>query len=736
VTRIGPESFVQTGITGITLPGTITSIGYQAFNGGTLLENVTIPSSITNIETYAFADCPSLSAVYFLGNAPTADCNVFNDDTDLILFHLPGTTGWTSNYDCTQNALWASSTLGFEAVPFGGGSPLTVQYSSSNQDSAGSDIVGWNWSFGDGGTSNLRSPLHSYTNAGIFYPHLYATNSTGALVVGLGPSPIVVSNLTMEYTASLTNVQGPLMVNFESGAVDNLGQEIVSWKWDFGDGYGSASQDPSHSYTTSGVFYPALIATDSAGGEVLGVGPAWIAVGGDLLNGGFESGDFTNWAIIDSSGNSFVDDGSISGLSPHTGRYFAALGGAGAVSYLSQSFITLDGKTYLLSFWFENPNEDTGQLSVSWDGGTPLVNINVDSYTNWTKMQFQIPGTGEGATLQFAFEDDNWSWFGLDDISVIVAGPTVAFTADPSNGVVPLTVSFTAAGVDNAGNSISSWNWSFGDGSISTAQNPTHTYSAPGAFFPVLTAINNVGETVTGSGLASITATSAPVNFGLVINGGFETGDFTGWNLSGPDTNDLFVDNGFTTGIDPHSGNFFAALGSTNSLSYISQMLATTPGTAYSLSFWVNSPDGSTPNEFLASWNGNTLFDQMNLPEITGWTNLHFAVVATGSSTVLQFGSRDDPSYLGLDDVSVLPVQGQLGIGSLAVSGTKLVLNGLNGQSGGTYYVLMTTNLLLPLSEWVPVATNVLGASGNFTVIVTNTVTPTVPQRYYILESP
>ena len=79
----------------------------------------------------------------------------------------------------------------------------------------------------------------------------------------------------------------------------------------------------------------------------------------------------------------------------------------------------------------------------------------------------------------------------------------------------------------------------------------------------------------------------------------------------------------------------------------------------YLLSLWLNSPTvrgGNTPNEFSVSWNGNTLFDQMNIPSIIGWTNLQFIVVATGSSTVLQFGERDDPWYLGLDDVSVTPI--------------------------------------------------------------------------------
>jgi formylglycine-generating enzyme required for sulfatase activity len=69
-----------------------------------------------------------------------------------------------------------------------------------------------------------------------------------------------------------------------------------------------------------------------------------------------------------------------------------------------------------------------------------------------------------------------------------------------------------------------------------------------------------------------------------------------------------------------------------------------------------------------------------------------------------------------------------------SLSGTNLVFGGSNGQSGGTYYVLTSTNLPLPLSQWTSVATNVLSASGNFTLTVTNTFTPGTPQRFYMLQ--
>jgi hypothetical protein len=240
---------------------------------------------------------------------------------------------------------------------------------------------------------------------------------------------------------------------------------------------------------------------------------------------------------------------------------------------------------------------------------------------------------------------------------------------------------------------------------------------------------NILGGAVSGFGPHFIIVTNLPVSSGLVLNGTFATGNFTGWttNVSAGNSLNILVDNGFFSALTPYSGTYFAALGSTNTLSYLSQNLATSPGAPYLISLWLDSPDGATPNQFLVSWNGTNLFNQTNIPAI-GWTNLQFLVTATAANTVLQIGSRDDNSWLGLDDVSVL--QPTL---SGAVSGTNLFLHGVNGRSGGSYYLMMGTNILEPLSQWTRIATNVVGTNGIFT----NTVTPPASgatQRYYIIQ--
>ena len=171
----------------------------------------------------------------------------------------------------------------------------------------------------------------------------------------------------------------------------------------------------------------------------------------------------------------------------------------------------------------------------------------------------------------------------------------------------------------------------------------------------------------------------------LVQNGGFETGSLSSWTQSG-NTNFTDVASGDTNIV--LSGQYGAVLGPSGSLGYLSQSLPTLPGQNYLLSLWLDSPDGQTPNEFLVSWNGSTLFDQTNLAGV-GWTNLIFSVAATASNTFLELGFRDDPSYLALDDVSVTPWPA---FQSVAVTGGSITFT-WNALVGSQYQVQYKTNL-------------------------------------------
>jgi hypothetical protein len=82
------------GLTRVTIPGSVTKIGDNAFSSDYSLTSITIPDSVTNIGASAFYFCTSLTEVFFLGNAPNADSTVFNSDNDATAYYLQGTTGW------------------------------------------------------------------------------------------------------------------------------------------------------------------------------------------------------------------------------------------------------------------------------------------------------------------------------------------------------------------------------------------------------------------------------------------------------------------------------------------------------------------------------------------------------------------------------------------------------------------------------------------------------------------
>ncbi|MFA5296470.1 MAG: DUF3344 domain-containing protein [Methanoregulaceae archaeon] len=84
------------------------------------------------------------------------------------------------------------------------------------------------------------------------------------------------------------------------------------------------------------------------------------------------------------------------------------------------------------------------------------------------------------------------------------SAPVADFSADPTSGTAPLTVTFT----DASTNTPASWSWTFGDGATSDQQNPVHEYTATGTYTVTLTATNSAGsddETKTDS----ITVTEA-----------------------------------------------------------------------------------------------------------------------------------------------------------------------------------------------------------------------------------
>ena len=213
----------------------------------------------------------------------------------------------------------------------------------------------------------------------------------------------------------------------------------------------------------------------------------------------------------------------------------------------------------------------------------------------------------------------------------------------------------------------------------------------------------------------------------ITQNGGFETGDFSDWTLSGNTASSTVV-SGSANSAYVHSGTYAAQVGPPTTLGYLAQNLTTSAGQNYILSLWLRNHTGGTPNEFQVQWNGVTIFDQLNITT-TAWTNLQLLVTAAGSITPLQFGFQNDPDYFGLDDIAVTPLAPVAFKSTVRSAGNFQLTWG--ASTGVVYQVEYKTNILQP--NWINLGGATLAKTNTLTVTDTNAFKSS-PQRYYRLQ--
>jgi hypothetical protein len=218
-------------------------------------------------------------------------------------------------------------------------------------------------------------------------------------------------------------------------------------------------------------------------------------------------------------------------------------------------------------------------------------------------------------------------------------------------------------------------------------------------------------------------------------NGGFETGDFTGWTLVGDTSVGKTVydgvegtSSGFTV---VHSGSYGAFLGD-NQPATLSQSISTVPGQLYLLSLWLDNPVSGSVQQFTLNWitNGlatNTLFSILDPPAFA-WTNLQFLVSSAGNSATLQIIAENDPSYFGLDDVSLTPVPTP-SFKALKSTQNNFTLTWVT-TTNLVYQIQYATNL--PATEWFNLTPSFVATNFSTTIVDTNALAGST-QRYYRL---
>ena len=760
VTAIAASAFSSvSSLVGVTIPDSVTNLGNFAFSGCSALVDVTVSAGVTVIGIGTFENCASLSVVTLRGAVTSIQDDALASCPALFSFAIPATVTNLGTYSFFGDGLTAVTipasvtSIGTAAFMYCNQLPA-IQVDPANPAYASVAGVLFN---------KNKTTLIEYPDGNLAASYVISNGVTSISdsafeycklsSVTIASSVASIGNYAFESCMSLTGLIIP-------NGVTTIGNDA------FAQCNGLTSINLPASVINLGQV-PFANCNNMTSITVAAGNPAFSSVGGVLYNKGGTmlvefpcglTGSFTVPAgVQDIGGQAFeqcqlsrvVIPGSVTnieldaffnclnlgsvtlnqgltaiGVAAFQNCYFltnvvlpASLASIGVSAFSGCNALTTmvipSGVRVLGDYAFAF---DPALTAAYFEGNAPPDDATVFVNDSTTTVYYLPGATGWGTT------------FGSAPARVLAG---IALTANPTKGAVPLTVGFTAASVDGATNPVANWNWNFGDGSTSAAQNPSHIYTAFGNFTAAVVETNSAGVPIAG-GAVSITAIPVPVYLGLVENGGFETGDFTGWNLFGGDPLDNFVTNA-VNGVSAREGSYFAVLGSSGaSLSYLSQTLTTIAGKQYQLSFWLNSPDGLGTNQFLVSWNGTNVFNQTNLPA-TGWTNLQFIVAATTTNTVLQFGFRDDPSFLGLDDISVNLERP--GIAGLTMSGANLVLHGVNGQSGKTYVVLTSTNAAAPLSQWTPVVTNLLNANGTFSITVSNTFSAQVPRRFYILQT-
>ena len=190
---------------------------------------------------------------------------------------------------------------------------------------------------------------------------------------------------------------------------------------------------------------------------------------------------------------------------------------SGAITNYQQSWIqtTVTGPGTLTFYWagqddcansfyyefdIDGGSQDVSPCNFSWDQDGPF-NIPAGQHTlTWTTY-----ANGDTDPTEAGY---------LDQVNFATASiPTLTVVASPVNGFAPLTVQFNSPGVDRFGNTVTNWNWAFGDGGTSTAQSPSYTYTTAGSFSPSLTAYSTFGTTplsVNGPGAIIVTPPPTP----------------------------------------------------------------------------------------------------------------------------------------------------------------------------------------------------------------------------------
>jgi PKD repeat protein len=415
-----------------------------------------------------------------------------------------------------------------------------------DNESAG-DYNRCEWDFGDDDDSDdCDDPTHTYRAAGEYTVRLKVSGPGGSDTKKR--EDYITVRLVADFTATPRSGPRPLVVNFT-----NLSPDYDQCEWAFGDGGVSYDCHPSHTYTAVGLYTVSLMVTEAGVRSDPEMKPGYITVisqppvvsqpnhqnnaEGQIISLQIVATDPDGDGLTYSATNLPPD----LSINPTTGLI------SGALSYTAENnspyavTVTVSDGAASTSVAFNwivahtnqaptvvNPgdqNSAEGQIiSLQIVATDPDGDLLTYKATNLPPDLSINPGSGliSGSLAATAAENSPYSVTvevsdGMGAIGIIFnwtvsEAPQAGFTANPTSGQAPLAVQFT----DQSTGIYDTCTWDFGDGAVSTEENPTHTYLAAGVYSVTLTVSGPAGSNVETKP-SYITVTEPPIPTPTVI---------------------------------------------------------------------------------------------------------------------------------------------------------------------------------------------------------------------------
>ena len=428
-------------------------------------------------------------------------------------FAMPGTYPVTldivTNNGCVASAAIAVNIFPNPEAAFSTGN---VCFGSPSQFVNQSGVIGGiaftsNWNFSDGSTSTDENPSIIFQQAGQQQATLTITSIHGCTAQMNGP--VTVYNTPLARFATNDNCEGGLTA-FTNLSTSQDGN-IVAWMWNFGDGTTSTESDPDHQYATDGQFTVTLETTTEFGCIDTTETPVTIFNQPEPLIQAINACagtpiQFTASTAVSTNGINFswnmdnsitVDSANFSHTFNQHGTHTVNLTATSAEGCIGNSTmnvevfplpqpefssnpVCLNGTTD-----FDNASQiATGTISTfNWffgDGQSTVSNDPNHLYTSAGTFQASLIATSNNGCIATVAHP-----------VTVYANPAVNFSTGVQ-GCSPVLATPRDLTVSTDGQ-ITGWLWDFGDGDISTDQQPSHVYTSSGSYAVSLTVVSAFG---------------------------------------------------------------------------------------------------------------------------------------------------------------------------------------------------------------------------------------------------